>query len=79
MAPENRISFRRLRDGIVDWLTHNELLHLVPDTLPPALYADASHPLTEGYQSLAGQLYGNTAFRKWLGIDAGDAARPSRP
>lgn len=66
MAEENRPAFRRLRDGIADWLAKNQVQHVVPDTLPSALYADASHPLTEGYQMLATSLYGDPAFRKWL-------------
>jgi hypothetical protein len=34
--------------------------------LPTALYADASHPLTEGYALLAKQIYGTEDFRSWL-------------
>jgi hypothetical protein len=66
MAEENRPAFRRLRDGIAEWLTKNHIACVVPEVLPSAFYADASHPLTEGYQQLAGRLYNDAAFQKWM-------------
>jgi hypothetical protein len=66
MAQGNRPAFRQLRDGIVDWLAKNHVAHVAPEMLPSALYADASHPLTEGYQLLASRLNGDTAFQTWL-------------
>lgn len=68
MAVENRQGFHRLRDGIAEWLTKNHIAWVVPDTLPSALYADASHPLTEGYQQLANNLHSDMVFRKWLDV-----------
>jgi len=65
MAEENRAVFRRLRDGVVDWLTRNQIAHVAPEALPSALYADASHPLTEGYRMLAEGLRREPAFRAW--------------
>jgi hypothetical protein len=52
----------------VRWLAENHITHLIPDTLPSTLYADASHPLTAGYETLAGRLLRDTAFQKWLNI-----------
>jgi hypothetical protein len=66
MAEENRPAFRRRRDGVVDWLTKNHMQHVVPDMLPSVLYADASHPLTDGYQLLATRLHSDGTFRKWM-------------
>lgn len=66
MAEENRAAFRRLRDGIVSWLNQNHIAHVAPETLPSAMYADASHPLTEGYHMLASRIYAEDVFRKWL-------------
>jgi hypothetical protein len=66
MAEENRPKFRRLRDGVIDWLTKSGVRHVVPDTLPSPLYADASHPLTEGYQLLASRLYNDATFQEWV-------------
>src|SRR5207249_4551644 len=62
LAEENRRGFRRLRDGVGDWLANNHVAYVVPGTLPSALYADASHPLTAGYQLLADRLYHDAAF-----------------
>ncbi|MBI4664093.1 MAG: hypothetical protein HY735_35300 [Verrucomicrobia bacterium] len=66
MAGENRPAFRRIRGEITDWLTQNEVACLVPETLPSVLYADASHPLTEGYQMLASRIFSDETFRKWF-------------
>lgn len=66
MAEENRPAFRRLRDGIADWLAKNHVPYIVPATLPSALYSDASHPLTEGYQLLARELWDAGQFRDWM-------------
>jgi hypothetical protein len=66
MAGENRPVFHRLRDGIAEWLTKNHIACVVPEALPSALYADASHPLTGGYQLLAGRLSSDAVFQKWI-------------
>lgn len=66
MAVENRPAFRQLRDGIADWLRKNDVACLVPEPLPSALYADASHPLTEGYAELAKRLYTDATFQSWI-------------
>ena len=66
MVEENRTEFRKLRGGIVAWLNQNRIPHIVPETLPSDLYADASHPLTQGYALLAQQLCTDRIFRDWL-------------
>ena len=68
MAEENRRAFRKVHADIVAWLSANRVPHLVPEALPSALYADASHPLTEGYQLLAKRLYDDATFRKWMKV-----------
>jgi hypothetical protein len=65
MAGGNRAGFRKLRDGVATWLTQNHIPHVIPETLPSALYADASHPLTQGYQLLANRIFEDEDFRKW--------------
>lgn len=69
MAQDNRPAFRRVRDSITDWLTRNQVPHVAPNALPSVLYADASHPLTEGYRELADRLHGDATFRTWLDAD----------
>lgn len=66
MAPENRTAYRKLHDGIVVWLADNRIPHLVPELLPSVLYADASHPLTEGYELLGKKIYEQKSFQEWL-------------
>ncbi|HVY70179.1 MAG TPA: hypothetical protein VHH73_09640 [Verrucomicrobiae bacterium] len=67
VAKESQAGFHALRDGIVAWLTQQNVTHVIPAVLPGELYADASHPLTAGYQLLAKQLYQDPAVQKWLG------------
>lgn len=66
IAEDNRPAYRQLRDGITVWLTAQNVPHIVPEALPSALYADASHPLTEGYALLAQQIWTDKTFQKWL-------------
>ena len=66
MAEENKVLYRRLLDGVVAWLAQEGIASWAPPALPSDLYADASHPLTEGYARLAKQVYSNGAFQAWL-------------
>ncbi len=66
IAPDSLPPFQKLRAGIIAWLTENKIPHLVPELLPSELYADASHPLTQGYAALAGETLKNADFQSWL-------------
>ncbi len=66
MAEENRPAYRRVHDDIVAWLSANQIPCVAPEQLPSALYADASHPLTEGYQRLAKRLHSDAIFQNWM-------------
>ena len=66
LAEDSRPAFARIRDGISQWLDENHIPHVTPEPLPSAMYADASHPLTEGYALLAKRLYRSQPFREWL-------------
>jgi hypothetical protein len=80
LAEDNRPAYRKLRDGIATWLQQNQIPAVVPDTLPSELYADASHPLTEGYELLAKRIYTDERFRRWRegGASAGLPANTPR-
>jgi hypothetical protein len=67
VAQESLPPYRKLREGVLTWLTENKVPHLAPDVLPSELYADASHPLTDGYALLAQKTLGNEEFRQWVG------------
>ena len=60
--------YKNLRAGITRHLTERGIPHFAPDVLPSELYADASHPLTEGYALLARSILENPAFKKFEGI-----------
>jgi len=66
VAEDNRPACRKLRGGIAEWLKQNQIPNAIPESLPSGLYADASHPLTQGYQMLAERIYADPQFRSWL-------------
>jgi phosphoribosylformylglycinamidine synthase len=66
VAQESRAPYRKLRDGVTAWLTENKVPHWVPEVLPSLLYADASHPLTDGYALLARRTLTSDDFQSWL-------------
>jgi len=66
IAPDSRPGYERLRRGIDDWLTRNGVSHAVPDPLPGPLCADASHPLTQGYELLANRLLRVPSFAEFI-------------
>lgn len=65
LADENRRTFQSLRDGVISWLDGRKIPRLAPEVLPSELYADASHPLTAGYELLARRTYADPGFRSW--------------
>jgi hypothetical protein len=66
IAEKSAPAYRKLHDGIAAWLAKNNIRHAVPEPLPSALYADASHPLTEGYELLSKRLCQDPAFSAWI-------------
>jgi hypothetical protein len=66
LAENNRASYHNVRDGIAEWLNQNQIPSIIPDSLPSDLYADASHPLTDGYKRLAGIVNADPQFNSWL-------------
>lgn len=52
--------------GIVAWLEQENIPHCAPPPLPSHLYADASHPLTSGYNQLSSTITTTTPFTTWL-------------
>ncbi len=67
IAADQRPAFHALRDGIAAWLAAERVPTIVPPTLDSALYADASHPLTDGYAELARQISRDQTFQEWMG------------
>jgi hypothetical protein len=66
IAEESKPGYRALREGVTHWLGQNDVAFLVPEILPSNLYADASHPLTDGYELLAKRLQSEALFQSWV-------------
>ncbi len=67
MNDETRVKYVGFRAAVTDWLKAEEIRFVVPRVLPSTEFADASHPLTEGYERLANRLAAEPVFRAWLG------------
>ncbi len=58
-------AYRAIKSTIETWLKEQQIPHYVPPRLPSDLYADASHPLGEGYALLAKQIFEHDSFKKF--------------
>jgi hypothetical protein len=65
IAPDSKDGFVKLRDGVRAYLQQAKIPFATPAVLPSELYADGSHPLTEGYRLLAAELEEDAAFKAW--------------
>ena len=68
LAADHRMAYGRIRDGATNWLGAEKISFIAPEPLPSLLYADASHPLTDGYQLLAKRTVADIGFRRWAGV-----------
>jgi lysophospholipase L1-like esterase len=66
IADSSREGYAAIRAGVLAWLGEEHIPFVAPAVLPSKLYADASHPLTAGYEELARQMAQAEAFRAWL-------------
>ncbi|MDB5292975.1 MAG: hypothetical protein JWL69_4216, partial [Phycisphaerales bacterium] len=66
IATDQQPQYRALRDAAAGRLAQKQMSVIVPDVLPSDLYADASHPLTEGYARLAKEIAAQKMFQQWL-------------
>lgn len=65
LTDESRRTYTELKHEVVTWLERKGIACYVPSLLPSEVYADASHPLAEGYAILAKQIYpAATSFQK---------------
>jgi len=62
LTDESLKIYQERKRYVAAWLRENEVPYAVPPVLPSGYYADASHPLREGYRMLAEQLFENSAF-----------------
>ncbi len=66
VAEDQRPVLHNIESGITRWLAEQHISSIAPETLPTNLYADASHPLTDGYALLAKNIYKDSTFQSWL-------------
>lgn len=72
LTEESLEVYEARRREIGAWLRENEILHLIPPPLSSGRYADASHPLGEGYAELARRLYGSESFQRFIAHSPGE-------
>ena len=58
--------YQFFRTAVAAWLSVEGIRFVVPEVLPTDEFADASHPLTEGYERLAKRLIADPVFKTWL-------------
>jgi len=65
LEDEALAAYKRLTRQAQAWLDARGIPYLAPEALPSRLYADASHPLAEGYRRLAETLLADKAFQEF--------------
>ena len=71
LEPESRATYAARLQQVARWLAERDVPHLAPSPLPSHLYADASHPIAEGYGELARRLLNDAGFKRFcVGEDA---------
>lgn len=58
--------YHAMEEHLETWLQEQQIPYLAPSFLPSEMYADASHPLAEGYARVASELWENRDFQQWL-------------
>ncbi len=66
LEDESRAKYAQIKNDIEAWLSKEDVPFYIPEPLPSELYADASHPLSEGYAALADQLLEKPTFQRFL-------------
>ena len=62
LTPASLQRYQAVKAGIAAWLREKRIPHSLPAPLPSEQYGDASHPLAEGYKTLAQQLIKDPFF-----------------
>jgi hypothetical protein len=78
LTPESERHYRALQSAMEEWLVREKIPYCAPPPLPSGLYADASHPLGDGYRMLAEELGKSPPFEAWVKTWAGEAGWPGQ-
>ena len=57
LSDHSQHDFQLVKDAITTWLREEKVPYAAPPPLPSEFYADASHPLSDGYELLAKQQF----------------------
>lgn len=74
LTPESRTRYQAVKQEMERRLEGKGISFHSASLLPSEHYADASHPLAEGYREVAEELFQSPAFRTWLENFAGSRA-----
>jgi hypothetical protein len=66
LTDASRTRYGQLKRDVGDWLERHKVEFIVPEPLPSDDYADASHPLTQGYRRMAEAIFADQKFQHWL-------------
>lgn len=66
LTDESRERYRMMKQQAEAWLGENGVSHHAAALLPSDEYADASHPLADGYARLAREVSADEEFQTWL-------------
>ena len=69
---QSAATYDRIKREVEQWLAVQDVLCHVAQVLPAELYCDTSHPVSEGYASLAEQLYESQSFRAFVTGQTGE-------
>ena len=66
LTQESFNRYNATKNKVEKWLEANGTSYCTVPDLPSGHYADASHPLKEGYLEIAWQLLKNNSFKEWM-------------
>ncbi len=69
LTNESYNRYNILKKEMADWLKNEGISYLLLSDLPANLYADASHPLKDGYKEIAKELYNSKVFKDWYNFN----------
>jgi len=75
---ESLRTYKRMQREVAAWLNENGVPHVVPAALASDLYADASHPLSEGYRLVAKGLLQDASFQAFMRKSPGRDSKRGR-
>jgi hypothetical protein len=66
LQADSRREYLQLKEQIKQVLEEQDVTYLAPEALDSELYADASHPLANGYMALVQEISQQAVFKSWL-------------